>query len=108
MTNKEVINWLIRIRDRLMTTSSKQFEAMTIAIAALEQQEQDRWHSVAKEGNPPKTGRYIVVDNGKMDGAEPHTRCFNARGDASFWSGWGADEVIAWRPLPEPYREKEA
>ena len=40
MTNKEAINWLARIRDRLMTTSSKQFEAMTIAIVALEKQEQ--------------------------------------------------------------------
>ena len=40
MDNKEVINWLTRIRDRLMTTSSKQFEAMTIAITALEKQEQ--------------------------------------------------------------------
>lgn len=42
MTNKEAINWLTRIRDRLMTTSSKQFEAMTIAIAALEKQEVDK------------------------------------------------------------------
>jgi hypothetical protein len=83
-------------------------DALDLAISALEKQEQERWHSVAKEGNPPKTGRYIVVDNGKMDGAEPHTRCFNARGDASFWSGWGADEVIAWRPLPEPYTEEES
>ena len=39
MENSEAINWLTRIRDRLMTTSSKQFEAMTIAIAALEKQE---------------------------------------------------------------------
>lgn len=41
MDNKEAINWLTRIRDRLMTTSSKQFEAMTIAIAALEKQERE-------------------------------------------------------------------
>ena len=41
MTNREAINWLTRIRDRLMTTSSKQFEAMTIAIAALEKQERE-------------------------------------------------------------------
>ena len=41
MDNKEAINWLKRIRDRLMTTSSKQFEAMTIAIAALEKQERE-------------------------------------------------------------------
>jgi len=42
MENREVINWLIRIRDRLMTTSSKQFEALTIAIAALEKQTVDK------------------------------------------------------------------
>lgn len=41
MDNKEAINWLTRIRDRLMTTRSKQFEAMTIAIAALEKQERE-------------------------------------------------------------------
>jgi hypothetical protein len=41
MENREAINWLTRIRDRLMTTSSKQFEAMTIAIAALEKQERE-------------------------------------------------------------------
>ena len=50
MDNKEVINWLTRIRDRLMTTSSKQFEAMTIAIAALEQQMEDNeWCLDCKE-----------------------------------------------------------
>ena len=41
MDNKEAINWLTRIRDRLMTTSSKQFEAMTIAIDALEKQDRE-------------------------------------------------------------------
>ena len=41
MDNREAINWLTRIRDRLMTTRSKQFEAMTIAIAALEKQERE-------------------------------------------------------------------
>ena len=63
---------------------------------------------MAKEGNPQKSGLYIVVDNGKMDGSVPHTRYFNTRGDASFWSGWKWEKVIAWRPLPEPYTEEEA
>lgn len=39
MKNREVINWLTRIRDRLMTTNSKQYEALTIAIATMEKQE---------------------------------------------------------------------
>jgi len=48
MENREVINWLTRIRDRLMTTNSKQYEALTIAIAAMEKQEQDRWIPVTE------------------------------------------------------------
>ena len=52
MDNKEAINWLTRIRDRLMTTCSKQFEAMTIAIAALEFKERydNFWEEVKSEG----------------------------------------------------------
>lgn len=52
MENKEAINWLTRIRDRLMTTSSKQFEAMTIAIAALEFKERydNFWEEVKTAG----------------------------------------------------------
>lgn len=38
MENREAINWLTRIRDRLMTTNSKQYEALAIAISALEKQ----------------------------------------------------------------------
>lgn len=50
MDNKEAINWLTRIRDRLMTTRSKQFEAMTMAISALEQQGEDNeWCHDCKE-----------------------------------------------------------
>ena len=50
MKNREVINWLTRIRDRLMTTNSKQYEALTIAIATLEKQEEDRWIPVTEKG----------------------------------------------------------
>ena len=52
MNNKEAINWLTRIRDRLMTTSSKQFEALTIAIATLEFKERydNFWEEVKSEG----------------------------------------------------------
>ena len=71
MDNKEAINWLTRIRDRLMTTSSKQFEAMTMAIAALEQQE-------------PMKGKWIkhehgywsyVNEHGERDGWIPDYEC---------------------------------
>ena len=87
--------------------NSEDAGTLKAAIEALEKQEQDRWHSVAKEGNPKKSGLYIVTDTGKMDGNTPHTRYFNAYGDKAFWSGWGAHEVIAWRPLPEAYKAEE-
>jgi len=71
-------------------------------------QEQDRWHSVAKEGNPKESGHYIVVDKNPINGNKPHTRYFNAYGDASFWSGWRADDVIAWKEITsEPYEAEE-
>lgn len=76
---------------------------------ALEKQDQDRWHSVAKEGNPKESGLYIVIDNSKMDGNKPHTRYFNAYGEKAFWSGWRADEVVAWKEITsEPYTEEES
>ena len=80
----------------------------SLGVFALEKQEADRWHSVAKEGNPKKSGLYIVTDNSKMDGDKPHPRYFNAYGDKAFWSGWRADEVIAWKEITsEPYTEEE-
>ena len=75
---------------------------------ALEKQEQDRWHSVAKEGNPKESGHYFVVDKNPINGNKPHTRYFNAYGDASFWSGWKADDVIAWKEITsEPYKAED-
>ena len=106
MTEREAIEYIKWMQDKFYSPKSR--EACDMAISALEKQEQDRWHSVAKEGNPKKSGLYIVVDNSKMDGDKPHTRYFNAYGDRAFWSGWGADKVIAWKEIvSEPYTEEE-
>ena len=71
MDNKEAINWLTRIRDRLMTTSSKQFEALTFAIAALEQREKafDEWCTDCKEYDHNRNccPRYNRVIRGAVD-----------------------------------------
>ena len=89
--------------------ASQLAEAFDLAISALKKQEEDRWHSVVKEGNPKESGLYIVTDNSKMDGNKPHTRYFNAYGDKAFWSGWKADEVVAWKEITsEPYTEEKA
>ena len=106
MTNREAIEYINWMRDKFIT--NKPLEACDLAISALEKQEADRWHSVAKEGNPKESGLYIVIDNSKMDGNEPHTRYFNAYGEKAFWSGWRADEVIAWKEITsEPYEAED-
>lgn len=107
MTNREAaIEWFSMLKEKFIKTEYEGY--LDMAIAALEQKEQDRWHSVAKEGNPKESGLYIVTDKSKMDGNKPHTRWFNVRNDESFWSGWRADKVLAWRPLPEAYTEEES
>ena len=71
--------------------------------------EQDRWHSVAKEGNPKESGAY----NCTCSDGTPVRRVTAIRyikgtnewamtGKRTFW------KVIAWRPLPEPYTEKKS
>ena len=106
MENREAIEMLKGVAVYADTEYKK---ALNLAISALEKQEQDRWHSVAKEGNPKESGLYIVTDTSKMAGNKPHTRYFNAYGNKAFWSGWGADEVIAWKEITsDPYTEEES
>ena len=132
MENREVINWLTRIRDRLMTTISKQYEALTIAIADLEKQEQDRWRP-CKERLPETTDPVNVTwaNNDPVSYYEDirgkrftATACYHR---SKWWwysavcqdllDEYGkscmddeideAIEILAWRPLPEPYTEEE-
>ena len=106
MTERKAIEWFEN-RIAVMPESETK-EMFCMAISALKKQEADRWHSVAKEGNPKKSGLYIVTDNSKMDGNKPHTRWFNAYGKEEFWSGWGADKVVVWKEITsEPYEAEE-
>jgi len=123
MDNKEAINWLTRIRDRLMTTSSKQFEAMTIAIAALEKQEKDKWIPV-KEKLPEKAGRYLVtarwnenmdylvdtLDYGFKVNEDWHGTDYIFPNGGAFGEDWNGEidnlekDILAWMPLPEVFK----
>lgn len=52
---------------------------------------------------PEKSGLYLVTT--PFDRLEPvHSRYFNERGEYSFWSGHPMNEVVAWMPLPTPYK----
>ena len=53
---------------------------------------------------PEESGLYIVTNVGRW--VEPvGTRYYNIRADGSFWSGLPGNTVVAWMPLPEPYKE---
>lgn len=67
---------------------------------ALEKQEQDRWIPVT-ERLPEKEGCYMVTV--KNDHERIYSKTAWYAGD-----GWFArQDIIAWRPLPEPYTEEE-
>lgn len=52
---------------------------------------------------PDKSGLYLVTEKTAY-GVNLCSRYWNLRQDRSFWSGWGGDKVLAWRPLPEPWK----
>lgn len=61
-----------------------------------------KWIPV-KEKKPKKDGSYLV--SGKWgSGKESVGECEYSRHDGYFKTSWNFD-VIAWKPLPEPYKE---
>ena len=73
-------------------------EAFNMAIKALEAQE---WVPVKKL--PKKDGSYLV--SGRWaSGREAVGECEYKVHDGYFSTAWNFD-VLAWKPLPEPYRE---
>lgn len=75
-------------------------EATDMAIKALEE---SRWIPV-KEKKPKKDGSYLV--SGKWaSGKETVGECEYSRHDGYFKTSWNFD-VIAWKNLPEPYKEE--
>lgn len=68
-------------------------------IMELEAALKEKW--ITAEEHPPEEGLYICTFDGELIGAEsPFT------GSCGFYNGkWDEEEsVLAWMPLPEPYR----
>ena len=116
--NKEAINWLTRIRDRLMTTSSKQFEALTFAIAALEKQRwipcserlpEEKDAGILKKLGTDKRSEYVLATVEVKGVRMTVTACtYDGKWDWNMKYAFPDYKVIAWRPLPEPYQEDKA
>ncbi len=63
-----------------------------------------RWIPCNKQ-LPEEQGLYLVTEL-EFERIEIDIRYFNIDGDNKFWSGWGDDPVLAWMPLPAPYKEE--
>ena len=96
MTAKEIIYYLKEIKEDGVYGAGceKKEEALDMAIEALEQESKTGWIPVS-ERLPEKSGQYLVtVKKGYML--------------LGLWCGIKDDwiNVIAWMPLPEPYKKK--
>ena len=105
MDNREAISQLESLNKEVCIYS----EAIALAIAALEQQEKDRWTPVAENPKKPKYqfDTYLVYTKYERFGIADYFV------DGS-WIGYDidgdqidGDEIIAWRPLPEKYKAEE-
>ena len=103
MTREEAIWYLTPIAESASLERYK--EALSMAVAALREQEERRWMPVTE--SPKGKGCYIVAVNHWLDG-KPATR-------EAYWNGcdWlSCDKkreltprVTNWMPLPEPPKE---
>lgn len=105
MTNEEAIESLkfqmfLAKKDTEYCPNERGIEALDMAIQALEQQ---RWISCNKQ-QPTEEGEYLVTTySGGMYDVETSWFWIYEDGDAE----WGDYGVIAWKPLPEPYKDGE-
>ena len=113
MDNKEAIEILQR---NIPGCDYELCEAVTMAIAALEQQENDMWIPVSEK--LPEY-EYVLISKKptKLSGSKWSVtiaiRTEDPRSRKIQWRGIGFgviqdDKVLAWRPLPEPYQEDKA
>lgn len=118
MTREEAIT---RIKDHIEVhryheqNAVKIFEALDMAIKSLEQPEQ-RWIPCS-ETEPKKSGYYLCTHSGTVI-VSPDYYTTQEQAEEIFadpedeyldlkeYIGWASKDVIAWMPLPGPYREE--
>lgn len=101
MTNKEAIERLKVLTDY---EYNEDLEALELAIKTLEGRPTGKWIPVS-ERLPEKMGSYLVTLEYKEHGTGVTTLWYHGEGIG--WDLRVADVVIAWMPLPQPYKEAE-
>ena len=77
-------------------------------IHTQEKLEQDRWHSIAKEGKPKESGTYIwTCDDGTHRKLVTVAKYFKRTGECILTGARSYWKAKAWKPLPEAYEEEK-
>lgn len=111
ISRKATINTVINMRNRCDNDINDFYDLLIESFKVLPSEEQ--WTPVSEE-LPKENGKYLVsVKKSEWDGSTIHsvrTMTYNKMEVAPF--KWGhyeiySGKVIAWMPLPEPYRGDE-
>lgn len=111
MNTEEAIRMLTRLKDQInfeWTDAQKKTDALNIAIEAL--QNEPRWIPCSER--LPEIGHNILITNRQGYTGEGEYKGHNGYHHVWYQYRWNAtlweDEVLAWMPLPEPFREGES
>ena len=119
MNTNEAIQKIKRVKGLYAYESD--YEALDMAIAALEKQEQNRWipcsvrlpvekdAGILKKLGTDKRSDYVLATVEVKGERMTVTACtYDGKWDWNMKYAFPDYKVIAWRPLPEPYQEKES
>jgi hypothetical protein len=120
-SRKAAIEWFSMLKEKFAKTEYEGY--IDMAIAALEQQEKDRWRpfrcrktteddcssfDYIMDCELPEDGQEILitVNNNRHEPVQMDTFFGGSGEECALDSGYDlCDEAVAWRPLPEPYQE---
>ena len=105
---KEFIEKLVTRLEKDNRIGRKSFEAIVENINELAEEYNNGWISV-KDKLPTETGKYLVTVK-KLTGywiLKNNVFVCDYQFDDFIFQGWEDNKVIAWQPLPQPYKENE-
>ena len=101
MTREEAMRWLkVERKARTLISECQITEALDMAIEALSAEAVQEWIPVSER--LPKERKSVLITDGDFSAEGEYAG--SGRWMQYRWSGQ-RDDIIAWMPLPEPYRE---